>query len=139
MGDINMTLDDSNFNELIEDHELSTLISEPTCFNSINPTCTDNFLRSKMLRSTFARGKPEKIFYHCYKNFDNKKFEEKLKKHLSSMLDFESFHLAFETTLDRFEPLQQKVVRNKNQPFITKALRKAIMKRSKLKNKFNKG
>ena len=86
-----------------------------------------------MLRSTFAKGKPKKIFYRCYKNCDNEKFEEELKKHLSSVLDFESFHLAFKTTLDRFVPLKQKVVRNNNQPFVTKTLRKAIMKRSKLK------
>ena len=32
----------------------------------------------------------------------------------------------------------QKLVRNNNQPFITKTLHKAIMKRSKLGNKFNK-
>ena len=43
-----------------------------------------------ILRSTFGQGKPKKIFYCCYKNFDNEKFEEELKKHLSSVLDFES-------------------------------------------------
>ena len=81
---------------LIEHHELSVPIPEPTCFKSINPTCIDNFLASKktrflntltfetgasdhhkligtMLRSTFAKGKPKKIFYGCYKNFDNEK------------------------------------------------------------------
>ena len=91
-----------------------------------------------MLRSTFAKGKPKKIFYRCYKNFDNEKFEEELKKHLSLVLDFESFHLAFKTTLDQFAPLKQKLVRNNNQPCMTKSLRKAFMKSSKLKNKFNK-
>ena len=90
-----------------------------------------------MLRSTLATGKAKKIFYPCYKNFDNEKFEEEIKKRLSSVLDFESFHLAFKTTLDRFAPSKQKVVRNNNQPFMTKVLRKGIMKRSKLKNKFN--
>ena len=135
MGDFNMTLDNPNF-----------------CFKSINPTCIDNFLTSKktsfiytltfetgisdhhkligtMLRSTFAKGKSKKIFYRCYKNPDNEKFEG-LKKHLSSVLDSESFHLAFKTTLDRFAPLKQNVVRNNNQAFMTKTLRKAIMKRS---------
>ena len=91
-----------------------------------------------MLRSTFATGKPKKIFYRCYKSFDNGKFEEELEKHLSSVLDFESFYLAFKTTLDQLAPLKQTVVRNNNQPFMTKTLRKTIMKRSKLKNKFNK-
>ena len=32
MGDFNMTLDDPNFNELIENHERSTLISETHMF-----------------------------------------------------------------------------------------------------------
>ena len=36
MGDFRMILDNPNFNELIEDHELSALLSEPTCFKSIN-------------------------------------------------------------------------------------------------------
>ena len=44
-----MTLDNPNFNELIEDHELPALISESTCFKSINPTWNDNFLTSKKL------------------------------------------------------------------------------------------
>ena len=149
MGDLNMTLDNPNFNELIEDHELSALISEPTCFKNINPTCTESFLTSKktrfvntqtfetglsdhhkfigmMLRSTFAKGKPKKICYHCYKNCDNEKFEEELKKYLSSVLDFESFHLAFKTILDRSESLKQKVMPKSNQPFMTKPFVKLL-------------
>ena len=47
MGDLNMTLDNPNFNELIEDHELSALISEPICLENINPTCIESFLTSK--------------------------------------------------------------------------------------------
>ena len=160
MGDFNMTLDNPNFNELIEDHQPSDLISEPTCFESINPTCIDNFLTSKktcfmntltfetdvsnhhkhigtMLRSTFVKDKSKKISYCRYKNFDNEKIEEKLKKQLPSVLDFESFIPVLKTTLDRFAPLKQKAVGNNNQPFMTKTLRKAIIKRSKLKNKFN--
>ena len=64
-------------------------------------------------------------------------FEEELKKHLSSTLDFESFHFAFKTTLHRFAPLKQKVVRNNNQHFVIKTLCKALMKASKLRNRFN--
>ena len=145
MGNFNMTLDNPNFNELIEDHKLSSLISEPTSFKSINPTCIDNFPTSKktrfmntltfktgvsdhlkligtMLKSTFAKGKPEQIFYRCYKNFD---IEEELKKYLLSVLNFESFHLAFKMALERFAPLMQNIVRNTNQPVMTKTLRKA--------------
>ena len=72
-------------------------------------TCVSDHhkLIGTMLRSTFAKSKPKKILYRCYKNFDNETFEEELKNRLSSVLDFKSFHLAFKTTLDRFAPLQK--------------------------------
>ena len=78
------------------------------------------------------------MFYRCYKNFSNKRFEEKLQKKLLSVSDFKSFHFAFKVVINQFTILKQKLVRNNNQPFITKTLRKAIMKRSKLGSKFNK-
>ena len=53
------------------------------------------------------------------------------------MSDFESFQFAFKFILNQFAPLKQKLIRNNNQPFMTKTLCKAIMKRSKLRNKFN--
>ena len=115
MGDFNITLYNPNFNKLIEDHELSPLTSETTCFKSINPTYIDNFLASKktrfmksltfktgvdhhklvgtVLTSTLTKGKPKKIVYRCYKNLDNEKFEEKLKKHLFSVQNFELLHV----------------------------------------------
>ena len=125
-----MPLDNPNFNELIEDHELSALLSEPTYFKSINPTCIANFLTSKKThfmktlpfetgvsdhhkligtkqRSVFPKGKPKKLFYRCYKNFGNETFEEELKRYLFSVLDFELLHLELKTTLDQLTPLQQ--------------------------------
>ena len=113
-----MPLDNPNFNELIEDHELSALLSEPTYFKSINPTCIANFLTSKkthfMKTLPFETGvsdhhklKPKKLFYRCYKNFGNEKFEEELKRYLFSVLDFELLHLEFKTNLDQLTPLQQ--------------------------------
>ena len=90
-----------------------------------------------MLRSLFAKRKSKKMFYRCYKNFDNKGFEKELQKQLHSVSDFESFNFAFKVILNQFAPLKQKLIRNNNQPFMTKTLRKAIMQRSKLRNKFN--
>ena len=163
MDDFNMTPNNRKLSELIADHELCTLISEPTCFKSINPTCIDNFLTNKktrfmktltfetgvsdhyeligtMLRSTFAKEKPKKIFYRYYRNFDNKKFVEGLQKQLLSVSDFESFKFVIlnqKVILNEFAPLKQKLIRHNKQLFMTKTLRKAIMKRFKLRNKFN--
>ena len=66
----------------------------------------------KMLRSTFAKGKPK--FYRCYKNFYNKRFEEKLQKQLLSVSGFESFHFAFRVILNQLAPLKKKLIRNNN-------------------------
>ena len=43
ISDFNMTPNDPKLSELIDDHERCTLISKPTCFKSISPTCIDNF------------------------------------------------------------------------------------------------
>ena len=88
MGDFDMTLRNPNLNELVKDNELCNVISESTCFKSINLTGTDNFLTYQkarfletvifetglsdhhkligtMLRPKFAKEKPNKTFYHC--------------------------------------------------------------------------
>ena len=80
-----MTPKNPKLNKFLEDHELYNLISEPTCFKSINLTCFDNFLTNKKTRfmkthifetgmsdhqkfigviitPTLAKGRPNKIF-----------------------------------------------------------------------------
>ena len=149
MGDFNMTPNNPKLSELIDDHELYSLKSEPTYFRSISPTCIDNFLTNEktrfmktltfetgvsghhkligtMLRSTFAKGTPQKMLYRCYKNFDKKRFEEELQKQLLSVSNFESFQFGFKVILNQFAPLKQKLIQNNNQPFMTKTLRKTI-------------
>ena len=44
MGNFNMTPNNPKLSELIADHVLCALISEPTCFKSINHTCIDKVL-----------------------------------------------------------------------------------------------
>ena len=43
------------------------------------------------------------------------------------MIDFESFQFAFKVILNHFAPLKQKLVRNNNQPFMTKTPRKEVV------------
>ena len=63
MGDFNMS-PNPKLSELIGNAELCTLISEPTCFKSVNPSCIDNFLTNKkacfMETLTFETG----VSYH---------------------------------------------------------------------------
>ena len=44
-----------------------------------------------MLISTFAKGKPKIMFYRCYRDFENNKFEEDLQNQLPSVSECESF------------------------------------------------
>ena len=50
---------------------------------------------------------------------------------------FDIFFEEFKTCLDKFVPLNEKKIRFDNSVFMTKSLRKAIMRRSQLKRKFN--
>ena len=49
MGDFNVAPVNPKLKEFIAYHELCSKRSEPTCFKSVNPTFTDNFLTNKKL------------------------------------------------------------------------------------------
>ena len=53
-------------------------------------------------------------------------------------MKYEGFLDIFTRILNQHAPLKQKIIRGNQAPFITKALSKAIMLRSKLKNIYNK-
>ena len=84
-------------------NQLEHLISEPTCYKGKTPSTIDlvitndktSFMKSDIcetrlsdhhkmtysfLRKTFAKGKPKTIYYRCFKNFEQNKFNEELKK-----------------------------------------------------------
>ena len=47
MGDFNLTIENKNLEELLGLFNIKTLISSPTCFQSINPTCIDLILTNQ--------------------------------------------------------------------------------------------
>ena len=56
-------------------------------------------------RKTFAKGKPKTIYYRCFKNFAQNKFNDELKKRISIDLSSETFLEIFQSILNRFAPL----------------------------------
>ena len=52
--------------------------------------------------------------------------------------DYDTFHQAFMTVLEKYAPTKEKRVRANNAPFMNKTLSKAIMTRSRLHNRYNK-
>ena len=74
--------------------------------------------------------------YRYYKNFDNTIFKTELQNKLDSInnCNYLQFETTFMTTLEKHAPLKKKIVRANNVPYMSKTLRKAIMKRSEIIN-----
>ena len=162
IGDLNIPLGNQCLNDFCDTFSLKHLIKDATCFKSANPSCIDHiitnassrFMKSCTLetgisdfhklvmtvfRGTFAKGKPKKFLYRCYKSYNKDQFETELLEKLSTNTEqsFEKFFDTFNETLNKHAPLKTKAIRYNNRTFMTKALRKGIMTRSRLRNKFN--
>ena len=162
MGDFNLTIENKHLEKLPNLFNLKTLISSPACFQSIIPTCIDLILTnqqdlfsnsntcevrisddyhlvSTMLNKKILKGSTKTLFYRDYKKVEEKKFEHmKIKYKNIKNPSYSQLEKAFVTALDNHVPLKKKQLRFNHSPFMTKALRKAIMTRSRLKNIYNK-
>ena len=92
------------------------------------------------MKTTFFKSKPKTISYGDYKKFNLHELRWKLREELKKtlVLGYAHFQHTFLTVLENHAPMKQKVVRANDKPFMTKVLRKAIMRRSFLKNKYQK-
>ena len=52
--------------------------------------------------------------------------------------DYATFHNAFLGVLNNRAPYKKKLIRANHKPYVTKKLRKAILRRSRLENRFHK-
>ena len=160
LGDFNMTLEDKNLQHFTDTFSLEHLINEPICFKG-SPSCIDliityrrsyfkntcvtvseisdfHKLTAVSLKSQILKA-PQKIkTYRNYKTFDENRFNEDLKSKLDSIekLDYPLFESIFIDVLNTHAPVTTKKVLANNHQFLTKALRKAIMTRSRLKNTY---
>ena len=131
---------------------------EPTCHkNSEKPICIDfiltnnprSFFKTSSLftelldlhelvlsvfKTTFCKSKPKEIAYRNFKNFQEESFNQELKNNLinNSTESYKFFAKVFLDTLNKHAPLKKKSVRANHAPYVTKMLRKAIMRTSNL-------
>ena len=84
----------------------------------------------------FQKLPPKIVNYRDYKNFDHKKFRSDISKFYFDASDLEGFKNTIFCIFNKHAPVKRKYIRANEGPFMTKELHKAIMKRSKLKNKF---
>ena len=96
-------------------------------------------LTTTILRKTISKGNSKKIFYRDFKALDHNTFETRLQSKLNSknIIDYSQFQSIFLEILNNIAPVKMKTLRFNNNPFMNKVLRKAIMTRSRLKDKFN--
>ena len=133
--------------------------------SSTNPTCMDLFLTNSrnsfkkstvisagisdfhemivtVLKTTIVKGKPRQILYRDYKNFTKLVFNKNLASKINATTDnrtnFKQFQQIFLEELEKQAPIKKKIVRANQAPYMTKSLRKAIMTRSGLQNKYHK-
>ena len=93
-----------------------------------------------MLKTAFHKEEPKTLIYRDYKTFCLEIFSSELfSKHESQENnEYQTFEKNFVDTLNNQVAKQSKIVRGNQKAHIIKALRNAIIKRPKLKNKANK-
>ena len=132
-------------------------MKEKTCWKSSSGRCIDLIISNRkfslmntgtvetglsdhhlliytMLKTTFQKLAPKVVKYRKYKNFDINVFKNELSHYLHyNIVDYGHFEEIFTSILEKHAPMKTKFLRGNNQPHLSKTLRKAIMKRSKLK------
>ena len=136
------------------------MLLENSCFKG-SPSCIDLIItnRKSYFKNTFVTATGISVFHKLttvslksqilnaphkiktnrnFKTFDEDRFNEDLKSKLDSIekLDYPLFESIFIDVLNTHAPVTTKKVRANNHQFMTKALRKAIMTRSRLKNAY---
>ena len=143
---LNGDCNDVSFKSFLQAYNLTSLIKEATCFQSGNLCYIDLILTNQKnmykLSNTFETGISDhhKLISTVAKSGSFKEsLQEKIYRSYRSF-NIEIFKKTLSDKLCRLESnsLKSKFVRHNNNPLMTKELRKAIMKRSQLKNRYNK-
>ena len=150
--------------DFCETYNLVNLITDPTCFKSINnPSSIDVMLTNRstcfenstvietglsdchkmtitVMKKYFKKREPITITYRDYKNFDGDKFRSDLKAKIieADCITADTFISILNSLLDIHAPRKQKTIRGNSAPFMNKTLSKAFMTRARLRNKYNK-
>ena len=166
MGDFNAEMSNPHMSELCTLYNLLNLIKEPTCYKNVDkPTSIDHILTNHarcvqhsgiyetglsdfhkltytVLKMFYAKQKPRIIKCRDYKNFSSITFRMDFLKELSlSKLkkgDFDKFMVIVNNLLESYAPMKEKYIRRNQVPFMNRNVRKAIMVRTQLLNKFRK-
>ena len=137
------------------------IVKKRTCFKSLSkPSCIDlvitnsssTFQNTKaittglsgfhtmvviVLKHTFHRSTPKELVYRDSKNVDRVIFKRELEDKLNQQInEYKHFEQVFWEILNIHAPIKKKLLRANHVPYMTKALRKTIMKRCELESKY---
>ena len=145
---------------------IRNLVKHPTCFKNLeNPSCIDLLLTNKplsfqnitvietglsdfhkmivdVMKMHFPKMKPRVIRYQKYKTFNNDAFVNTLRQELTKqkkVLDEKEQDALSEIctdVLDKHAPQRKRYVRSNHKPLMTNEISKAIMTRTRLRNRF---
>ena len=161
-GDFNTEMSNNHMIDFLSDMQAVNLVKDSTCFKNVkNPTSIDVFLTNcprsfqntnslctgisdfhnlivTVFKTAIPKCKPKILNYRSFKNFSIDSFQSELQNQIAQkqLLNYKAFEHVITETLNKHAPIKTKTVRGNNKPFMSKVLRKAIMKRSMLKTKY---
>ena len=158
IGDFNLEVNSPIIHAMMNDHNFSSVIQTPTCFKSTDGSCIDLILTNYKngcfniktfetgfsdfhcmvytnLKATYTRLPPGIIRFRSYQTFSQEQFRAEIAQKLSECQTntYEDIQQRYLDTLNKYAPTKEITIRAYNKPHLSKNLRKAIMKRSRLK------
>ncbi len=93
-----------------------------------------------VMKTTFPKARPKVIQYRDHKNFVQENFRTELREQLCNevVTTYAQFDDVSLNVYNKHAPPKTKIVRANHKPYMTKIVRKAIMRRSALENKLYK-
>ena len=88
------------------------------------------------MKQQFSKQNSKVVIHQQQHKFRNDCFRIELDNELLNNIDYDNFIKTFTTVPDNHDQLKKKYFREKHANFMAQQLRKAIMKRSKLRNGF---
>ena len=161
LGDLNLEPSSPSIVSFMNNQNLFNLVKSNTCFTGeglcidliltnrkfyFKNTCSfetglndHHYLIYSVMKATLKSAEPKKLIYRDYSNFSSEYFKDgSMSSICQEKHDYSDFEKKFINTLNKHAPKKIKTFRGNQKPHINKTLRKAIMKRSQLKNKANK-
>ena len=159
VGDFNQDERDLNMNNFLINYGLNNIVKDNTCFkNPNNPSCIDLILTNKprsfqntttfdiglsdfhrMVLTSFKcildKREPKEVMYRDYKRFNQTHFRHELEEKIHRSKDWADFERLTLQVIDKHAPIKRKTIRANHKPYVTKELRKAIMKKTQLAKK----